>query len=89
MTIMVSIQQLQEISCGYLPLLKQYSLTLSINYSVTQPCPYNTPINSVHPRLAEPRSKATAPLAGTLDQSDSGILWQSPQVPRLELDLIR
>ena len=51
-----------EISCGYLPLLKQCSLTLSINYFVTQPCPYNTPINSVHPRLAEPRSKATAPL---------------------------
>eukprot|EP01043_Picozoa_sp_COSAG02_P016799 COSAG02_NODE_747_length_17723_cov_49.509816_1_plen_84_part_00 len=32
------------ISCGYLALLKQCSLTLSINYFVTQPCPYNTPI---------------------------------------------
>ena len=39
-----------SISCGYLALLKQYSLTLSINYSVTQPCPYDTPINSVHPK---------------------------------------
>ena len=61
-------ESVARISCGYLPLLKQCSLTLSINYSVSQPCPYNTPINSVHPRLAEPRGKATAPLAGTLDR---------------------
>ena len=38
--------ELDEISCGYLPLLKQCSLTLSINYSITQPCPYDTPIGS-------------------------------------------
>jgi hypothetical protein len=34
------------ISCGYLPLLKQCSLTLSINYFVTQSCPCYTPIDS-------------------------------------------
>ena len=48
---------LRIISCGYLPLLEQCSLTLSINYFITQPCPCSTPINSnlatLH-RLAAP-----------------------------------
>ena len=57
-----------QISCGYLPLLQLCSLTLSINYFVTQPCPYNTPINSIQLHLAVARGKATAPLATTLDQ---------------------
>ena len=34
------------ISCGYVPLLEQCSLTLSINYFVTHPCPCYTPIDS-------------------------------------------
>ena len=34
------------ISCGYLPLLEQCSLTLSVYYFVTQSCPCYTPIDS-------------------------------------------
>ena len=76
------------ISCGYLALLKHYSLTLSIYYSVTQPCPYNTLINSIQPRLAVlTRQGDDRPSPEHRIESDSGI--QSPQVPRLEMDLIR
>eukprot|EP01044_Picomonas_judraskeda_P033968 COSAG03_NODE_13860_length_485_cov_6.129534_1_plen_113_part_10 len=43
--------------CGYLPLLEQYSLTLSINYFFTQPCPRYTPINPIQ-QLCNPRARS-------------------------------
>ena len=69
-----------EISCGYLPLLKQYSLTLSINYSVTQPCPCYTPIDSNLATLHTARplrhrsspEQATANLQGACFASQGG-----------------
>ena len=66
------------ISCGYLPLLEQYSLTLSINYFVTQPCPRYTPTNSdpatLHLRGRHRRLATCVILAG------ASRIWDPPGI---------